>query len=124
MDPAEEECWLKGVVRVFGIMGVEDTEKISLASFNLKGDALAWWENYHRQLTTTVAGEVPRVVTWEMFVREFNDKYCSSSYQIEHKNAFLYLKLGNRSVAEYEAEFASLSRFAVELVAKIGRAHV
>ena len=93
-----------------------DTEKISLTSFNLKGDAFAWWENYYRHLTTIAAGEAPRVVTWGMFVRGFNDKYCPASYQIERENTFLYLKQGNRSMAEYEAEFASLSRFAVDLV--------
>ena len=56
-----------------------------------------------------------------MFVRGFNDKYCRASYCIERENTFLYLKQGNRSVAEYEAEFASLSRFAVELVANDDR---
>ena len=55
MNPTEAEGWIKGIVRVFRILGVADTEKIILASFNLKGDALAWWENYHRHLTTTEA---------------------------------------------------------------------
>ena len=79
-------------MRVFGVLGVADTEKISLASFNLKGDALAWWENYYRQLTTIEARGVLREVTWEMFVRGFNDKYCPANYGIERENTFLYLK--------------------------------
>ena len=55
-------------------------------------------------------------MTWDMFVRGFNNKYCPPSYRLDQENTFLYLKQGNRIVAEYEAEFASFSRFAVELV--------
>ena len=114
--PADAEFWLHGVERVFGVLAVPEQQKISLTSFNLKGDALAWWENYYRQLTTLDDGVAPRVVTWDMFVRGFNNKYCPPSYRLERENTFLYLKQGDRSVAEYEAEFASLSRFAVDLV--------
>ena len=112
-DPAEADAWLRGVERVFEVMGVTDLHKVSLASFNLKGEDLAWWENYRRQLTTPADGEAPRVVSWHMFLVGFNDKYYPASYRIEQENAFLYLKQGNRSVAEYEAEFVALSRFAV-----------
>ena len=114
--PADAEFWLHGVERVFGVLAVPEQQNISLASFNLKGDALAWWENYYRQLTTVDDGVAPRVVTWDMFVRGFNNKYCPPSYRLDRENTFLYLKQGSRSVAEYEAEFASLSRFAVDLV--------
>ena len=77
---------------------------------------MAWWKNYHRQLTTLAEGMTPRVVTWDMFVRGFNSKYCPSNYRLDQENTFLYLKQENRIVAECEAEFASLSRFAVKLV--------
>ena len=108
-DPTKVNTWLHGIERVFEVMGVTDLQKVSLASFNLKGEALAWWENYRRQLTTPADGEAPHVVSWNMFLGGFNDKYYPASYGIDQENVFLYLKQGNRSVAEYEAEFAVLS---------------
>ena len=66
--PTDAEFWLHGLERVFGVLAVTEHQKISLASFNLKGDALAWWENYYRQLTTMDEGVAPRAVTWDMFV--------------------------------------------------------
>ena len=57
--PADAEFWLHGLERVFGILAVPEHQKIGLASFNLKGDTLSWWENYHRQLTTPVDGMSP-----------------------------------------------------------------
>ena len=61
--PADAEFWLHGLERVFGILAVLEHQKIGLEYFNLKGDALSWWENYHRQLTTPGEGMAPRVVT-------------------------------------------------------------
>ena len=46
--PADAEFWLHGLERVLGILAVPEDQKIDLESFNLKGDALSWWENYHR----------------------------------------------------------------------------
>ena len=39
--PADAEFCLHGVERVFGVLAIPDHQRISLASFNLKGDALA-----------------------------------------------------------------------------------
>ena len=108
-DPVEADAWLHGIERVFEVIEITNLQKVSLASFNLKGEALAWWENYRRQLTTPADGEAPRVVSWNMLLIGFNDKYYSASYRIDQENAFLYLKQGKRSVVEYEAEFAVLS---------------
>ena len=74
---SEAEKWLHEVERAFVTLGVPYNQKVNLASFNLKGEALYWWEAYHRQLTMPIMGDVaaiPRVVTWELFVKGFNDQ--------------------------------------------------
>ena len=59
---------------------------------------------------------IPRLVTWELFVKGFNDQYCPATYRMDHKNAFLYLKQGQSSVSEYESKFTALSRFTAQLI--------
>ena len=73
-DPAEADAWLRGIERVFEVMGVTDLQKVSLASFNLKGEALASSENYRWQLTTPADGVTPCVVSWDMFLSGSNNK--------------------------------------------------
>ncbi|KAH7836858.1 hypothetical protein Vadar_006574 [Vaccinium darrowii] len=51
INPVDAENWLKGVERVFVAMGVTDEQRVTLATFNLKGEALIWWEAIQRQLT-------------------------------------------------------------------------
>ena len=46
--PDDAKFWLHGLERVFGILEVPKNQKIDLASFNLRSDALSWWENCHR----------------------------------------------------------------------------
>ena len=90
-SPSEAEKWLHEVERAFTTLGVPDNQKVNLASFNLKGEALYWWEAYHRQLTMPVMGDataLPRVVTWELFVKGFNDQYCPATYRLDQQNAF------------------------------------
>ncbi|KAG5549121.1 hypothetical protein RHGRI_014480 [Rhododendron griersonianum] len=100
-------------------MGVTDAQKVTLATFNLKGTARTWWEALQRQLTAPLPGVTPvvrRVVTWERFVQGFNDQYCPQSYQLRQEANFTHLVQGDMTVSEYEARFAELSKYAPELV--------
>ncbi|KAF7129575.1 hypothetical protein RHSIM_Rhsim10G0121700 [Rhododendron simsii] len=72
IDPSDAEEWLKAVERVLNAMGVTDAQKVTLATFSMKGDARDWWESFERQWTAPLPGvilAVPRVVTWERFVK-------------------------------------------------------
>ncbi|KAF7140894.1 hypothetical protein RHSIM_Rhsim06G0111500 [Rhododendron simsii] len=119
VSPGEAKEWLKSVVRVFDAMGVTDAQKVTLATFNLKGTARNWWEALQRQLTAPLPGVTPvvqRVVTWERFVKGFNDQYCPQSYRFRQEAAFSHLQQGDMTVPEYEARFAELSEYAPYMV--------
>ncbi|KAH7835041.1 hypothetical protein Vadar_022305 [Vaccinium darrowii] len=77
------------------------------------GAARNWREAPKRKLTAPsprVIPTVPQVVTWERFVKGFNDHYCPESYRLEQEIAFTRLEQGTMTVPEYEARFAALSR--------------
>ncbi|KAH7842109.1 hypothetical protein Vadar_001570 [Vaccinium darrowii] len=119
VSPSDAEEWLKAVERVLDAMEVTDTQRVTLATFTLKGEARNWWEALKRQLTAPLPGvepAVPQVVTWERFVKGFNDQYCPESYRMEQEAAFIRLEQGTMTVPEYEAKFAALSRYALEMV--------
>ncbi|XP_058181177.1 uncharacterized protein LOC131299607 [Rhododendron vialii] len=86
IDPSDAEEWLKSVEWVLNAMGVIDAQKVTLATFSLKGNARDWWESLERQLTAPLPGvipAVPQVVTWEHFVKGFNDHYFLKSWKCE-----------------------------------------
>ncbi|KAH7851763.1 hypothetical protein Vadar_016257 [Vaccinium darrowii] len=119
VSPSDAEEWLKAVERVLDAMGVTDAQRVTSATFSLKGEARNWWEALKRQLTAPLPGvvpAVPQVVTWERFVRGFNDQYCPESYRLEQEAVFIRLEQDTMTVPEYEARFAALSRYAPELV--------
>ena len=58
--------------------------------------------------------QTPR--TWVNFTREFNKKFFPPLIQEQREDAFIRLRQGNSSVAEYETQFTKLSKFAPELV--------
>ena len=96
-SPVDAEKWLHEIERAFSTLGVPEHQKVNLASYNLKGEALYWWEAYDRQISMPVLGDVvaiPRIVTWNLFVKGFNEQYCPAAYRMEQQNAFLYLKQG------------------------------
>ena len=55
-------------------------------------------------------------VTWEAFVEAFQEKYLSPAVREKLRDQSCQLLQLSSSVAEYEAAFTTLSRFAPELV--------
>ncbi|KAH7833281.1 hypothetical protein Vadar_004746 [Vaccinium darrowii] len=100
VSPTVAEEWLKAVERVLEAMGVTDAQRVTLATFSLKGEAWNRWEALNRQLTAPLHGvvpAVPQVVTWGRFVRGFNDQYCLESYRLEQETAFTRLEPGSNN---------------------------
>ncbi|XP_058189263.1 uncharacterized protein LOC131306852 [Rhododendron vialii] len=117
--PQEVEDWLKMVERVLTAMGVTNEQKVTLATFTLKGQALIWWEESQRLLSAPLPGiqpPMPQVITWARFVKAFNDHYCPETYRFQQEAYFINLKQGSMSVAEYEAKFNALSAYATDMV--------
>ena len=83
--PGEEENWLRCIERTFKFMNVAEDKKVLLAYYNLKGDALYWWEAIEQQLVLAEPNEEQngrRENSWETLVKNFNDRYCPESYRM------------------------------------------
>ncbi|KAL5576727.1 hypothetical protein UlMin_018426 [Ulmus minor] len=57
------------------------------------------------------------VFTWEMLKNEFFNQYFPNSVHREKERECSRLEQGNKNVAEYEASFARLAKFTLDLVA-------
>ena len=89
------------------MLRVEDEElRVSLATFQLKGDASYWW----KYAKNTVGS------TWVAFTGAFWAKYFPPSARERLRDQFLELRQDDTPVAQFEMRFSSLSRFAPELV--------
>jgi hypothetical protein len=56
---------LRAILRELEPFNCEDRDKVLLATHQLTGTALAWWENY------CAATKDPSAITWDEFVEEF-----------------------------------------------------
>ena len=63
-----------------------------------RDEAYQWW------LTVKEGTQLDRL-TWEFFKIAFQGKYAGASYVDAWRREFLNLTQGDKSVAEYEAEF-------------------
>lgn len=54
--------------------------------------------------------------TWTMFNEVFTNKYFPRTVRAQKKRDFIRLKQGSKTVAQYEAEFAKLTKYAPTLV--------
>ena len=86
LDPAEAESWLESTERVFDLMYCTPEERFDYAVFLLQGDAYSWWKTVPNSRV-----QLP-VLTWEDFLREFNEKYAPTVYKREKRREFIELK--------------------------------
>ncbi|XP_016755207.1 uncharacterized protein [Gossypium hirsutum] len=76
----------------------------------LRDEAYQWW------LTVKEGTQADRL-TWDFFKATFQGKYVGAGYVDTRRKEFLNLTQGNKTVAEYEAEFLRPSRYARGIVA-------
>lgn len=110
-DPLEAEKWLTEIEKTFSVLQCSDIDKVSHAAYMLQGDAHDWWlmvKRQHEDNTTPF--------TWKMFQDAFYTKYFPKSVRQEKEKEFIQLKQHNKTVADYEAEFARLAKFAPAMV--------
>ncbi|XP_016675382.1 uncharacterized protein [Gossypium hirsutum] len=85
-------------------------QKLKGAIYLLRDGSYQWW-------LTVKEGTQPNRLTWEFFKTTFQSKYVGASYIDTCRGEFLNLTQSDRSVAEYEAKFLRLSRYARGMVA-------
>ncbi|GFS40196.1 hypothetical protein Acr_00g0067070 [Actinidia rufa] len=106
-DPLMAEDWLEQVTRALDtILVTEEELRVLFASYQLQGDALQWW----RTVEESVAKK------WEPFRKAFLDQYFTDTARESLRMEFINLVQGSMTVAQYEAKFTSLSRFAKAFV--------
>ncbi|GFS43664.1 hypothetical protein Acr_00g0086290 [Actinidia rufa] len=106
-DPLVAEDWLEQVTRALDTnLVTEEDLRVMFASYQLQGDALQWWKT----MEEVVAKK------WEPFKKAFLDQYFTDTAKEALRMEFINLVQGSMTVAQYEAKFTSLSRFAKAFV--------
>ncbi|GAU50683.1 hypothetical protein TSUD_410390 [Trifolium subterraneum] len=98
--------WVEEVEIIFDAMECANENKLALGTYVLREEANQWWKNAKLRL-----GDGGVVITWEMFKREFFNKYFPADVKNKKVVEFMKLEQGNMSVAEYAAKFGSLCTF-------------
>ena len=77
----------------------------------LNKEADHWWRMTKRLL------EDQEPIVWSQFREAFYKKYFPDSIRQQKVGKFVHLEQGDLTVAQYEAKFTELSRFAPQLIA-------
>ncbi|XP_074556570.1 uncharacterized protein LOC141812477 [Curcuma longa] len=110
-DPWITRSWMENLIDTYEYMDITDAEKVGLATYHLRDEALTWWKTQR-----VIFGE--REVTWISFRDVFEREYFPATFRRARRQEFMSLKQGGRSVTEYNAEFKKLSEFCPQLVAR------
>jgi hypothetical protein len=112
VNPLDADDWLRAILRELEPFNYEDRDKVLLATHQLTGTALAWWENY------CAAAKDPSAITWDEFVEEFHRYHIPEATLKRKADEFRELRQGNKSVKEYTYQFIELARYTPEEVDK------
>ena len=106
----EIQAWLRTMDRIFDDMQLDDQRKRQVASRQLKGAALSWWE-------AVIAGRNEQEITWNQFKEILEARYVPASAKTILLEEFIKLRQGTMSVTEYTQKFEGLSKYGPMLVA-------
>ncbi|XP_028090905.1 uncharacterized protein LOC114291076 [Camellia sinensis] len=107
IEPLKAETWLLEMEKLYEVFPCFEVQKVLLATYTLKDEARRWWlliRNGHENMK------------WTQFNTIFYDKYFPQCFRDRKVSEFQELKQGRMSVAEYEAKFTELARFAPHMV--------
>ena len=110
-EPMEVEKWIIEMEKVFRVLKCSEDEKVAYVAYMLRGDAYDWW-----RLEEEKRGQETEPWTWELFKSVFYEKYFPKSIRFQKEKEFIKLTQGNMTVAQYEAEFSRLAKFAPTMV--------
>ncbi|XP_042432594.1 uncharacterized protein LOC122019163 [Zingiber officinale] len=110
-DPSVAHSWLRNVEDTFEYLSCTEEEKVELAAYHLRDQAVTWWK-----LQKVLLGD--QSITWTLFRDAFERQYFPAPYRMARRQEFLNLKQGERSVMEYDAEFNRLAEYCPQLVAQ------
>ena len=114
-DADEVDNWKEVMKKKFDLLKCTDEERLRFSVYKLEGDAARWWDTTEARL----ARDGP--ITWNDFQIEFDHKFFTDQMKDRKEVEFLKFFQGSLSVAEYEAKFNSLSKFAGQYATDEGR---
>ena len=106
----EIQTWLRTLDRIFNDMQLDDQRKRQVASRQLKGVALSWWE-------VVIAGRIENEITWNQFKEMLEARFVPASAKTLLLEEFIRLRQGTFNVTEYTHRFEGLSKYGAMLVA-------
>ncbi|GAU43834.1 hypothetical protein TSUD_371130 [Trifolium subterraneum] len=98
--------WVEEVEIIFDAMECANENKLTLGTYMLREEANQWWKNAKLRI-----GNGGVAITWEVFKREFFNKYFPADVKNKKVVEFMKLEQGDMLVAEYAAKFESLCAF-------------
>jgi hypothetical protein len=106
VEPMDANDWLKFVEKKLQVVQCNNREKVLLASHQLFGPAVDWWDAY------VEAHEEPESINWLEFRAAFHAYHVPQGVIKLKKKEFQDLKQGSMSVNEYVTKFTQLSHYA------------
>ncbi|XP_028118063.1 uncharacterized protein LOC114315649 [Camellia sinensis] len=107
LNPLKDEAWVLGIEKLFQVVPCLETQKALLATFTLKDEVKRWW---------MLICESNKDIGWARFLEIFYNKYFPQCVRDRKVSEFMELKQNNMTVAEYEAKFTKVARFAPHMV--------
>ena len=109
-EPLDADDWLRSIERKLHAGHVAEGDKISYATYHLKGAAGSWWENFENMCPAS------QVMNWRDFCEAFREHHIPKGLMDRKREEFCNLTQGRRSVDEFSREFNRLARYAPEEV--------
>jgi hypothetical protein len=106
MEPMNADDWLKSIEKKLQVVQCNNHEKVLLASHQLSGPVVNWWDTY------VEAHEEPDSINWPEFRVVFRAHHIPQEVIKLKKKEFQDLKHGSMSVNEYATKFTQLSCYA------------
>ncbi|GAU51518.1 hypothetical protein TSUD_413850 [Trifolium subterraneum] len=100
--------WVEEVEIIFDAMECANENKLALGTYMLREEANQWWKNAKLRL-----GDRGFVITWEMFKREFFNKYFPAD--VKNKKVVEFMKRRTTNVLSLKVVYAPTSSISLGL---------
>ena len=88
-------------------MELDDDLNLKVATRLIDKSATIWWDNL--KLRT------PTLVTWDIYVQEFNEQFYTRFHRDQKRQKFFRLKQFGKTIIEYETKLRESIEFFLEL---------
>ena len=105
VEATDADDWLVDLCKHFECSNVRSEDFVKFASFQLKDQAIEWFQQYKDS-------RGGHVITWDEFRQDFKAHHIPQSVVESKREEFRNLKQGSLSVYDYNKLFQKLTRFA------------